>query len=157
MRSTVFPAAGVHFRPAFWGVERDLSDVVNRIESIWENQVSKPTVADTDFKETEKAYLMAIEMPGVGKSDLALEIEDGRVMVNGIRKKSLLAENEEAQKVFKVFALPQDVDKDKVQAHIEDGVLYLALPKIEKEKPKKIELSDNLNSGVWTKFLKLQN
>ncbi len=153
MRATIFPTTGVHFRPAFWGVERDLSDVVNRIESIWEDQVSKPSMTYADFKETEKAFLVAIDMPGVGKSDLNVEIEEDRIMINGTRKKSLFDESEETQKVFRVVTLPQNVDKDKVQAHIENGVLYLAMLKTEKEKPKKIELSESLKSGLWTKFL----
>lgn len=153
MRATIFPKTGVHFRPAFWGVERDLSDVVSRMESIWEDQVSKTSTTYADFKETEKAYLMTIDMPGVGKSDLNLEIEEDRIMVNGNRKKSLFGENEETQKIVRVVTLPQNADRDKVQAHIEDGVLYLAIPKIEKENPKKIELTESLKSDGWMKFL----
>jgi HSP20 family protein len=153
MRATIFPTSGVHFRPAFWGVERDLSNVVNKIESIWDDQISKPSMINADFKETDRAYLVSIDMPGVGKSDLNLEIEEDRILVNGNRRQSLFGDGEGPKKVFRIVTLPQNVDKDKVQAHIEDGVLYLGMPKLEKEKPKKIELSESLKSGVWTKFL----
>jgi HSP20 family protein len=161
MRATVFPINDVHFRPAFWGVERDLSDVVNRIESIWGEKASMPSITFADLQETEKAFLVTIDMPGVNKSDLSLEIEEDRILVNGVRKKSLVADTEENQKVFRIVTLPQNVDKDKVQAHLEDGVLYVAMPKLEKEKPKRIELTEGVKSGLWTKFLgdkgKLQN
>ncbi len=153
MRATIFPTTGVQFKPAFWGVERDLADVVNKIESIWDEQTPKPTMTRADVKDSEKAYFVTIDIPGVGKNDLKLEIEEDRILINGVRRNHLMAETEETLKVFRMVTLPQNVVKEKIQAHLEDGVLYLAMPKIEKEKPKRIELSEDFNNGLWTKFL----
>ena len=153
MRATIFPSTGVQFKPAFWGVDRDLAAVVDEMDSIWGGQVPSATMAQADFRETDTAYFVSMDMPGVSKKDLSLEIEEERILVNAMRKRALAGQGENSQKVARVITLPQNVDRDKVQAHLEDGVLYLAMPKEEKAKPKKIELNDSPIGELWPKTL----
>jgi HSP20 family protein len=151
LRTTVFPMRNFHIKPAFWGVDRDLKDVMDSIENVWEGiGAASPT---TEFKETEQAYFMSIDMPGVNKSNLELQVEGQHLLINGIRKRALVEGEDSKQKISRTILMPKEVDQEKIQAHCEDGVLFLALPKIEKAKPKKIEISEGFKNATWNKLL----
>ena len=142
MRMTA-PIRRVQFKPAFWGVERDFKDVMDSIENIWEGEIAKTH----NFKETEKAYLLSIDLPGVNKKSLELQQEGEHLEIKGTRKNAFYeedGESEEDKTVLRTVALPNMVDKEKIEAHLEDGVLYLAMPKIEKAIPRKIDINEGL-------------
>lgn len=80
MRTTVFPTTELQFKPAFWGFERDLKDVMESLEKVWEGDKSL-----SDFQETEKAYVFMLDMPGVNKKDLELQMEGDVVSITGKR------------------------------------------------------------------------
>lgn len=150
MRMTA-PIRRVQFKPAFWGVERDFKDVMDSIENIWEGEIAKTH----NFKETEKAYLLSIDLPGVNKKSLELQQEGEHLEIKGTRKNAFYeedGESEEDKTVLRTVALPKMVDKEKIEAHLEDGVLYLAMPKIEKAIPRKIDINEGLNTN-WNKLL----
>ena len=150
-RTTVLPMRNFHIKPAFWGVDRDLKEVMENIENVWEGIT--PTSTATDFKETENAYFMSIDLPGVNKSNLDIQVEGEHLFINATRKRSLSEKEENKQKISQTLLLPKMVDKEKVQAHCEDGVLYLALPKLEKAKAKKIEISEGFKDSSWSNLL----
>lgn len=138
LRTTVYPFSNFHMKPAFWGVDRDLKDVLETIDSVWNGPAS---LAQSEFKETPETYFLSLDMPGVNKSTLDIQVDGERLSITGTRKRAMKDENDKEQKVSHEFVIPKDVDTDKIQAHCEDGVLYLALPKQEKAKPRKIEIS----------------
>ncbi|ATH07312.1 hypothetical protein BIY24_04980 [Halobacteriovorax marinus] len=150
-RTTVLPMRNFHFKPAFWGVDRDLKGVMENIENVWEG--ISPTSAATDFKETENAYFMSIDLPGVNKSNLDIQVEGEHLFINATRKRGLSEKEENKQKISQAVLLPKMVNKEKVLAHCEDGVLYLALPKLEKAKAKKIEISEGFKDSSWSNLL----
>lgn len=150
-RTTVLPMRNFHIKPAFWGVDRDLKEVMENIENVWEG--ISPTSTSTDFKETENAYFMSIDLPGVNKSNLDIQVEGEHLFINATRKRGLSQKEENKQKISQTLLLPKMVDKEKVQAHCEDGVLYLALPKLEKAKAKKIEISEGFKDSSWSNLL----
>lgn len=150
-RTTVLPMRNFHIKPAFWGVDRDLKEVMENIENVWEG--ISPTSTSTDFKETENAYFMSIDLPGVNKSNLDIQVEGEHLFINATRKQGLSEKEENKQKISQTLLLPKMVDKEKVQAHCEDGVLYLALPKLEKAKAKKIEISEGFKDSSWSNLL----
>lgn len=139
LRTTIRPARSFQFRPAFWGVDRDLKDVLEVMENAWETGGVK---ALSEFKETDQAFLMSIDMPGVSKKDLNLQIENDIIYITATRKVFFDKEESSKQTLSRTIQVPKLVDVDKIKAHIEDGVLYLALPKLEKAKAKKIEISE---------------
>ena len=132
MRTTIFPINPG--RPFFWNMGEELKEVMDNVENIWE-EVYRETA---NVKETDQAYLVSLDMPGVGKKDLDIQIEGEQLIVNATRKHTFA----ESQKFSKTIGIPKLVDRDKIQAHCEDGVLYLALPKMEKALPKKVALSE---------------
>lgn len=144
MRPSIFPMRSLHTRPAFWGVDRDLKEVIDSMESTWMGSSPLNSV-NTEFKETDQTYFMSIDMPGVNKTKLDIQIVDDQIVIQGTRKKLMLEgnENENEQKITQRVLIPKHVDRDKIQAHCEDGVLYLALPKLEKVQPKKIAITSN--------------
>ena len=151
LRTTIIPMRNFHIKPAFWGVDRDLKDVMDSIENVWEGIGSTSTT--TDFKETDQAYFMSIDMPGVSKSNLELQVEGEHILINATRKRALVEGEDNTQKITRTVLMPKEVDKEKIQAHCEDGVLYLALPKVEKAKPKKIEISEGFKNTTWNNLL----
>jgi HSP20 family protein len=140
MKTTIFPMRSLHMRPAFWGVDRDLKEVIDSIENSWVG-LGTTSSKSTEFHETDKAYLFSIDLPGVNKANLEIQVEGEHLIVNGKRKKSLL-DNENEQTITHKVLIPKEADKDNIQAHCEDGVLYLAFPKVEKASPKKVEVTD---------------
>lgn len=151
LRSTVFPVRNFHIKPAFWGVDRDLKDVMESIENVWEGiETASKT---TDFKETDQAYFMSLDLPGVSKSNLELQVEGDHILINATRKRALIEGEDNLEKITRTVSIPKQIDKEAIQAHCEDGVLYLALPKVEKAKPKRIEISEGLNNSTWRNLL----
>ena len=151
MRTTTFPLRNLHVRPAFWGVDRDLKEVMDSIESVWSGaNLSSQT---SHFKETQKAFLLSMDMPGVNKNDLELHVEGDKILIKAIRKHKLFAEEEQPQEINREVLIPKHVDRENIQAHCEDGVLYLALPKMEKIIPKKIEVSPSGEGTNWKHLL----
>ncbi len=154
-RTTILPMRDIQIKPAFWGIDRDLKKVIDNMESAWVgNTTASPT---TDFKETNHAYFMSIDMPGVNKKNLELQIEEGSISIKANRERAFASGEENKQEISRMIQLPKEVNKEKVQAHCEDGVLYLVFPKIEKEKPKKIEVSEGLKDATWSGLLSDKN
>jgi HSP20 family protein len=90
-----------------------------------------------DMTETEQAYEIQAEMPGVEKEDLKVAIDHNRVTIEGeCRKANERREGENvvysersARKFMRSFSLPTEVDDTAAQAKLENGVLHLTLPK----------------------------
>lgn len=93
-----------------------------------------------DISETEQAYLVQAEIPGVSKGDIKVSIDGNRVSISAERKneremrdaggKVVRSEREYGQQ-YRSFVLPQEVDDAGAQARYQDGVLLLDLPKKE--------------------------
>lgn len=100
-----------------------------------------------DIQETEKEYLLKLEIPEVKKEDVKVTIQENELMVTGERK----LEKEEKGKKFhrieraygtflRTFALPLDADETKITADFKEGLLVIHLLKLEKPRPKTIEV-----------------
>jgi len=93
------------------------------------------------------AYYIEVEMPGVSKEGLEVLAEAGELTVIGRRKRDLpdgeLVYLESLPADFmRTFELSADVDTTKIEAHLDQGILKLRLPKREDFKPRKIEIQD---------------
>ncbi len=106
-------------------------------------------VPSVNTREDEKAYYIEVDIPGVKKEDIHLDVKDNILTVSGERKIKKEVKKEDYYKVEssfgkfeRSFTLPDDVDIDKIEAKTEDGVLNITLPKKveEKQESKKIEI-----------------
>ncbi|MEK7239679.1 MAG: Hsp20/alpha crystallin family protein [Gemmatimonadota bacterium] len=100
-----------------------------------------------DVKETNEALLFNLELPGVAEDKLEITCEGGVLTVSG--EKETLKKDEEdkfhiVERSFgmfrRSFQLPTNVQEDKIEATVKDGILAVKVPKMELPKPKKIEV-----------------
>lgn len=101
--------------------------------------------------ETEKEYKVELAAPGMTKEDFNVHIDEENNLVISMEKKTESKENEKKEgrylrrefsysKFQQTMILPDDVDKEKIAAQVENGVLNINLPKFteqEKEKAKR--------------------
>lgn len=89
-----------------------------------------------DIEETDKAYLICAEMPGIVKDDVELNIEDNVLSISARFGRE--AEDGDARRLHserlsgsfsRSFRLPRDVDSGGIEARMKDGLLHLSLPK----------------------------
>lgn len=114
--------------------------------------------AACDIDETEKHYLVSFDLPGVKKEDIHIEVKDNHLIVTGERRKEI--NDAKAQKFERsygkfqrAFSLPEKVDAKGVEAHFEDGVLQLAVPKSTESLSHKVEIGSNKSGGLFSKIL----
>jgi HSP20 family protein len=98
-----------------------------------------------DVEETGDAYLIEIELPGVKRDDLDIEVSGRRVAVHGERKErervGFFRKRERTVGRFSYdLTLPGDLDEDHVHAHLDEGVLTVRLPKPEGDRPRRIPI-----------------
>jgi len=101
-----------------------------------------------DIRETKEAYVLEAEMPGVAKNGLEITLEGNVLTFVGHRGESAppnadLVYRESAEADFRrVFELDPAIDPARIDAKMDQGILTLTLPKVEKVKPRKITVSD---------------
>lgn len=100
----------------------------------------------TDIYETADALIVVMEMPGVDKSNMDIEITDGVLNVSATIDFSKYEKLQPLYSEYNIghyrrkFSLPNQVDQEKIAAEVKDGVLTLTLPKAEAAKPRKIAI-----------------
>ena len=112
----------------------------------------KATAPAVNVKEDVKAYTMEVAAPGIKKEFCRINIDaDGNLALAIENKLEHKEENKEDRKEHylrrefcysnyqQTFTLPDDVDKDKIAAKVEDGVLTITLPKVSKEEIKQAQ------------------
>lgn len=99
-------------------------------ESMW-----SPTA---DFSENEKEYIVRLEVPGIAKEDLEVNVEGQTVTISGTREFANEEKTEEyfwrerqAGKFVRALQLPGGIDRAKVTATYEHGIMTVRLPKAE--------------------------
>ncbi len=100
-----------------------------------------------DVTETEDAYQIAAEVPGVKSDDLTVELHEGVLTLRG-EKKSEREETKEKARLLertygafsRSFALPKDADPDRIDASFEEGVLTVRIAKQPEAKPRTVAI-----------------
>lgn len=101
----------------------------------------------TDVAESEDAYTVEMNLPGVKKENVKIELKDGYLIVNASTKSETTEEDKKTKYIRKerysgsgsrTFYVGKDLTQEDIKAKFEDGVLKLTVPKIEKkpEEPK---------------------
>lgn len=97
-----------------------------------------------DIFETEDAIVVIADLPGVGKEDVDIRVEDSILTIRGKATYSppadLLREEFSLDGYFRQFQLSDEVDQEKISAETKNGVLTIHLPKAEKSKPRQIKV-----------------
>ncbi|GAB4337176.1 MAG: Hsp20/alpha crystallin family protein [Desulfobulbaceae bacterium] len=110
----------------------------------WEPMETGPR---TNLYDAGDHFEMTVEVPGVARDDLNIRLQGNYLEISGSRK-SDAPEGYEKHRVergtaafSRTFTLPADVDADKVEARLANGLLTLTLPKSEAAKPKQITVN----------------
>jgi HSP20 family protein len=87
-----------------------------------------------DVEEADDAYLVEIELPGMHKKDINVEVVDRRLIVSGERvERERLGRMRRRARSWGRFqfelVLPERIDRDAIEAKLSDGVLHLRIPK----------------------------
>jgi HSP20 family molecular chaperone IbpA len=116
----------------------------SRDESTVPARIFVPTA---DIYETPDALNVILEMPGVEKTNVDIEVKDGVLRVDG---RIDLSKYRGLQPLYveynighyaRTFQLSNKIDQDKIAAEMKDGVLSLLLPKAEEAKPRTIRVN----------------
>jgi HSP20 family protein len=100
-----------------------------------------------DVHETEDAYVLTADVPGVKQSALDITVEEKAITVSGKREdaadaKAELRSRERRQGSFsRTFRLRDSVDAEAISAELSNGVLTLTVPKTAEAKPRTIPIT----------------
>jgi HSP20 family protein len=125
---------------------KEMLDLQERLNRLFHETMSREQLQDparpaawqpiADVIETEDAFVVEIELPGVGAEDFTVHAQDRDLVVRGERRSTASSRPEAFHRVerrhgpfARGFRLPQDVDADAVSAQLTEGVLRLVLPK----------------------------
>jgi len=99
-----------------------------------------------EIKETDKQFVVAVELPGIKKEDIKISLKGDSLQIEGEVKKSTDVKDEKIHrserlygKIFRRIRVPEDIKKDSIQAKFEDGILLLTVDKPEKKPETKEE------------------
>lgn len=101
------------------------------------------TAPAINVSESEKEYKVEVAVPGMTKEDFNIHIDEDNNLVISMEKKTDNKEEKKDRKYLRrefsyskfeqTMILPDDVDKEKIGAAVENGVLDITLPKLSKE------------------------
>ena len=102
-----------------------------------------------DIEETEKNFIVNLDLPGVHKEDVKIEVRDHQLAITGERKEHRREENVLETRIerthgrfFRTFALPTLIDSEKLEAVFQNGILTITIPKSEVSKGRLVQILD---------------
>ena len=142
-----------------WDPFREVATLQDRINRLFDDAFPRKSEPNdesavagwrpaVDIFETETAVVLEIELPGVVKEKVSVEVKENILTIKGERKH----ENEVQLENFyrrersygsfrRAFNLHYVVNPEKIKARFNDGVLRIEVPKPEKEKPKQVTVN----------------
>ncbi len=132
----------------FEDLERLHAQISQFLGSWWPfpSYLAGPFTPPADIEETDDAYLVEIELPGVQKGDLDIEVSGRRLSVRGERKQKersgVLRRQQRTVGRFEYeVVLPGEVADSEVEANLSDGVLTVRLPKPAHDRPRRVPVN----------------
>lgn len=142
-----------------WNPSRDLLDIADEMNRFVSNMFGdggetretslfKGTWTPlVDISEDNDNFYLYVELPGMKREDVKVRYEEGLLTITGEKKVEKKDESKNFHRVERSygkfersFRVPTRVVSDKIDAHFENGVLNISLPKMEEAKPKEIDV-----------------
>lgn len=114
-----------------------------KAERVRPGRVFLPAV---DIFETPEVLSLVADMPGVAADKVTVDLKDNHLTISGEvvpavgAGETMLEQEYFTGDYLREFQMGSMIDQDKIKATMKDGVLHLVLPKVEKAKPRKIEV-----------------
>jgi len=111
--------------------------------------VRKARIPAVDVAETDTAYQVKAELPGIRKEDLDVTVDDGVLTIKAEHNDNqeqaengqLIRQERSYGKFVRSLRLGANVDEETITAEYRDGVLHITLPKAKEVQPRKVEVS----------------
>ena len=141
---------------SLWKNRRDIDNILDDVfTNFYQSLPSLPTSQNIDgtflpridISETDSAYHLEIEIPGIDRKDIDIRSENNILTITG--KKESSSDHKErnyyAQERFygtfkRSITLPSNIAEDDIDANFKDGVLEITIPKKEQKNAKRIEV-----------------
>ena len=141
-----------------WSPMTDLVSLREAMDRLFEDSFIKPSAwtglaagqvaVPVDLWETNDAYHLRADLPGIAPEDLDINVTSDTVSLAGeaktqqdVSNDGWLRQERRIGKFQRAFTLPVQIDPDKVQATFTRGVLDLVLPKADQVKPRTIKVT----------------
>lgn len=128
---------GSLFEDLFEGLEEEMPEL----------RGERRFVPAIDVSESENEVTLTAEVPGMGKEDLEVTVDNGVLTLRGEKKQEEEHEAEDFHRIERRYGrfersvrLPEYVDAEQIEADYNDGVLTLHMPKSERARAKQIEI-----------------
>ena len=141
-----------------WNPRRELFGLHNSINHMFNDFFSPTFSCDeaisiwgwnpvVDIYENEENIVIKAELPGVDKNDIVVDVK-GRVLTlkgerstdNEVKEDNYYRQERSYGKFERAFALPVEIDPEKIKADYKDGILKIDIPKAEENKPKQVTI-----------------
>lgn len=128
-------------------IEKGVEVASKKVSDLFDNIASHLPFSNLAKKE-DSTFVIEVDLPGVKKEDMDINVEDGILVVSAIRSYQNELSRDDYYicessfgKIERRFTLPESIDSDKIDAKLVDGRLEIKLEKVQKAKPKKIAIS----------------
>jgi HSP20 family protein len=118
--------------------------IIDNYPTIEENRAISRFVPKVNTREGEFAYHIDVDLPGMKKEDINIDIHENSLTISGERDFKEEVKEEDYYKIEtsfgkfeRVFTLPENIDIENISANSADGVLEIVIPKQEKAVTKK--------------------
>ena len=142
-----------------WDPFRDVSTLQDRINRIFNESFGRSRDFDdevslsdwrppVDIYETGDGIVLKIELPGVNKDDVSVEVKDNVLTIKGerlldpaIKDENYYRKERSFGKFNRSFSLQESIKPDLIKASFKDGVLTVEVPRPEEDKPKQVTVN----------------
>jgi HSP20 family protein len=140
-------------RSSRWESFPEREDLRERMDRLMDGLWRAPDGADrtpwsplVDIEESDEAWIVKAELPGVKRDYITVERRDGELRISGELDEETEREGTPRQRMRRMgrfayrTALPRDVDQDQIEASLDKGVLTVRIPRPEPAQPHRIEV-----------------
>jgi len=128
-------------------MDRLFKDAMGRTRTIKEELEAGVWTPLVDIYENDEDLVIKAELPGLSTADVSVRVDDNVLSLKGERKRDAGINSEDYHLIERSyghfrrsFVLPDNVDRDKVEAKFKHGVLFISIPKLKRKEPKKIAI-----------------
>jgi HSP20 family protein len=138
-----------------WNPLQDLVLLQDRMNRLFEDATQRRANTETgddfehsdwtpaaDIYDSETGFVIALDLPGINREALEIDVDDNRLIVKGTRNVEQSKHRSERPrgKFLRTFSIPGSVDQGGIGAEYKDGVLHIRLPKRQEQKAQKIAI-----------------
>ena len=110
-------------------------------------------VPAVDIEETEDSWILEAELPGAKSDDIDIEAHDNEIQITGeiVEKERAGILRRRTRRVGRFeyrVTLPGPIDRDSINASLDDGVLRVTVPKPEQARPRRVEIQTPSGNGA---------